>query len=75
MAVAIPEAFGERGIMFALAYVAIQVGRTGFGAVALNRSLGVSNPLSRTYQRIVAWFAIPSVLWIAGGLLDGERLC
>jgi low temperature requirement protein LtrA len=72
MAVAIPEAFGERGIMFALAYVAIQVGRTSFGAVALNRSLGVSHPLSRTYQRIVAWFAIPSVLWIAGGLLDGE---
>ena len=72
MAVAIPEAFGERGLMFALAYVAIQVGRTGFGAVALNRSLGVSHPLSRTYQRIVAWFAIPSVLWIAGGLQDGE---
>src|SRR5919112_6505767 len=72
MAVAIPEAFSERGLMFALAYVAIQVGRTGFGAVALNRSLGVSHPLSRTYQRIVAWFAIPSVLWIAGGLQDGE---
>src|SRR3712207_9057411 len=49
-----------------------QVGRTGFGAVALNRSLGVSDPLSKTYQRIVAWFAIPSVLWIVGGLLDGE---
>ena len=72
MAVAIPEAFGERGIMFALAYVAIQVGRTVFGVVALNRSLGVSDPTSRTYQRIAAWFAIPSVLWIAGGLLDGE---
>jgi low temperature requirement protein LtrA len=27
MSVAIPEAFGERGLMFALAYVAIQVGR------------------------------------------------
>jgi low temperature requirement protein LtrA len=72
MAVAIPEAFGERGIMFALAYVAIQAGRTGFGAITLNRSLGATDPTSRTYQRIVAWFAIPSVLWIAGGLLDGE---
>jgi low temperature requirement protein LtrA len=72
MAVAIPQAFGERGLMFALAYVAIQVGRTGFGAVALSRSLGLSDPMSRTYQRIVAWFAIPSVLWIAGGLLEGE---
>src|SRR5215208_115451 len=27
MSVAIPEAFGERGLMFALAYVTIQVGR------------------------------------------------
>ena len=27
MAVAIPEAFGERGMLFAAAYVAIQVGR------------------------------------------------
>jgi low temperature requirement protein LtrA len=27
MSVAIPEAFGKRGLMFALAYVAIQVGR------------------------------------------------
>jgi Bacterial low temperature requirement A protein (LtrA) len=27
MSVAIPDAFGERGLMFALAYVAIQVGR------------------------------------------------
>jgi low temperature requirement protein LtrA len=72
MAVAIPEAFGERGIMFALAYVAIQLGRTGFGVVVLNRSLGKSDPTSRTYQRIAAWFAVPSALWIAGGLLDGE---
>ena len=30
MSVAIPEAFGERGLMFALAFVAIQVGRTAF---------------------------------------------
>src|SRR5918999_3753829 len=30
MSVAIPEAFGDRGLMFAAAYVAIQVGRTGF---------------------------------------------
>ncbi len=30
MSAAIPEAFGELGLMFALAYVAIQVGRTAF---------------------------------------------
>jgi low temperature requirement protein LtrA len=30
MSVAIPDAFGERGLMFAAGYVAIQVGRTAF---------------------------------------------
>jgi low temperature requirement protein LtrA len=72
MSVAIPEAFGKRGLMFALAYVAIQVGRTEFVFVTLNRSLGPSHPLSRTFQRILAWFLIPAVLWIVGGVLEGE---
>jgi low temperature requirement protein LtrA len=47
MSVAIPEAFGERGLMFALAYVAIQVGRTAFVLIAL----GGTHPLSRNFQR------------------------
>src|ERR687889_2011484 len=42
MSVAIPEAFGERGLMFALAYVSIQVGRTVFAVLALE----ASHPLS-----------------------------
>src|SRR5918998_3984789 len=72
MSVAIPEAFGERGLMFALAYVAIQAGRTAFVFVTLNRSLGPSHPLSRNFKRVLAWFSIPAVLWIVGGVLEGE---
>src|SRR5215216_695886 len=72
MSVAIPEAFGKRGLMFALAYVAIQVGRTAFTFIALRKSLGTSHPLSRTFQRILTWFVGAGVLWIIGGLLDGE---
>ena len=68
MSVAIPEAFGERGLMFALAYVAIQVGRTAFAALALYRA---SHPLSGTFWRILAWFVAAGVLWVAGGLLEG----
>jgi low temperature requirement protein LtrA len=68
MSVAIPEAFGERGLMFALAYVTIQVGRTAFVVLALDKS----SSLGRTFQRILAWFAIPAVLWVVGGLLEGE---
>lgn len=72
MSVAIPDAFGERGLMFALAFVAIQVGRTIFVLVVLRRSLGASDPLSRNFQRILVWLAMAGVLWIVGGLLDGE---
>jgi low temperature requirement protein LtrA len=69
MSVAIPEAFGERGLWFALAYVAIQVGRTAFAALAL---YGASHPLSGTFWRILAWFvAAGGVLWVAGGLIEG----
>src|ERR671917_159947 len=72
MSVAIPEAFGKRGLMFALAYVAIQVGRTAFTFIALRKSLGTSHPLSRTFQRILSWFVGSGVVWIIGGLLEGE---
>jgi low temperature requirement protein LtrA len=72
MSVAIPEAFGEWGLMFALAYVAIQVGRTAFTFITLRKSLGASHPLSRTFQRILTWFVGAGVLWIIGGLLSSE---
>ena len=72
MSVAIPEAFGEGGLMFALAYVAISVGRTAFTFIALRMSLGTSHPLSRSYQRNLSWLVAGGVLWIIGGLLEGE---
>ena len=67
MSVAIPEAFGERGLMFALAYVAIQVGRTGFAVLVLNKQ----HPLGDGFRRILAWFVASSVLWVAGSLFEG----
>jgi low temperature requirement protein LtrA len=72
MSVAIPDAFRERGLMFALAYVTIQVGRTVFVVIALNKSLGRSDPLSRNFQRIFFWLLVSGVLWIIGGLQEGE---
>src|SRR5215218_6746266 len=72
MSVAIPDAFGERGLMYAAAYVAIQVGRTGFVLIALRKALGESHPLSTSFQRILSWLAAAGALWIIGGLLEGE---
>src|SRR5215207_6754000 len=68
MSVAIPEAFGERGLMFALAFVAIQVGRTAFAVLALYNA---SHPLSGTFWRILTWLVAAGVLWVAGGLVEG----
>jgi low temperature requirement protein LtrA len=69
MAVAIPEAFGDRGLMFALAYVAIQVGRHTF------MTFGAADPGSLERSRaahILTWFCFGAVFWIAGGLAEGN---
>jgi len=67
MSVALPEAFGSRGLIFAAAYVAIQVGRTVFAVAALGGQPG----LRRNFQRILIWSAAAGALWIAGGLAAG----
>ena len=69
LAVAIPEAFGDRALLFAGAYVAIQVGRTAFLAFVA----GTPGSLERRRaSRILIWFAASGVLWIAGALAEGE---
>lgn len=67
MACAIPEAFGERGLIFAACYVAMQVGRTLFVVWALGRE----HALAANYRRMLGWLCIAAVFWIAGGLLEG----
>src|SRR5262245_17970331 len=66
LASAIPKAFHERGLWFALAYVAIQVGRSLFIVWALSDGHNPGN--YRNFQRITVWMAVSGVLWIAGGL-------
>ncbi|ODT22489.1 MAG: hypothetical protein ABS35_14700 [Kaistia sp. SCN 65-12] len=68
MTSAIPEAFGDRGLVFASAYVAIQVGRT---AVIL-AMLGRDSPLTPNFRRMFGWLVISGVFWIAGGLAEGH---
>jgi low temperature requirement protein LtrA len=67
MAVALPQAFAERGLLFAVAFVAMQVGRTAFAVVGTREDPG----LHRNFQRILAWQAASGLLWIAGGLASG----
>jgi low temperature requirement protein LtrA len=68
MSAVLPAAFGERGLIFAGAYVVMQIGRTLF-VVAWTRH----NPqLGPTFRRMLAWFAVSGVFWIAGGLNSGS---
>ncbi|MBC7443166.1 MAG: low temperature requirement protein A [Ramlibacter sp.] len=70
--VSIFESFGDRGIVFALAYVTLQLGRTAFMALAVARH---DAGLFRTFVRIFLWLAVAGVFWVVGGLLPpGYRL-
>jgi low temperature requirement protein LtrA len=68
MAIAIPEAFGDRALLFAGAYVAIQVGRHLFLTFA---AAGPGTIERERAAAILVWFVAAGVLWIAGALADG----
>jgi low temperature requirement protein LtrA len=67
MAASLPLAYGERGLVFAISYVAIQVGRS----LVVLAFLGRDHALTANFRRICGWLAISGIAWIAGGLLDG----
>jgi low temperature requirement protein LtrA len=69
MAAALPEALGEHGLLFAGAYIALQVGRNAAAALLLNRD----HPLRDVFERLVAWSAASGVLWVTGGLVAEEH--
>ena len=72
MAVAIPDAFGSRALLFAGAYVAIQIGRTAFLAFVV---AGRGSPQRAPATHILTWFAASGVFWLAGGLAtDSARV-
>lgn len=64
MAAALPEAFAERGLVFAGCYALIQAGRSAY----VLWLLGASHALTPNFRRILAWTMISAAFWIAGGL-------
>jgi low temperature requirement protein LtrA len=67
MSSSLPMAFESRGIAFATAYVLIQVGRTVFFLWAVK-----GHPtLVRNFQRIMVWFILGGMLWVAGAFAHG----
>jgi low temperature requirement protein LtrA len=71
LSMSIPQAFGDRALVFAATYVAMQAGRTAFVWV---HAAG-DDRLRSTYLRILIWFLAAALFWIGGALLPpGARL-
>lgn len=70
LSVSIPKAFTERGLLFAGAYVFMQVGRTLFALWAVRTE---SRSLSRNFLRILVWMLFSGLFWIGGALLEGPQ--
>jgi low temperature requirement protein LtrA len=68
MSMSIPEAFGARGLSFALSFTAMQVGRTLFVVWCL----AGDDIRVRNFQRIAIWLSVSGVFWVLGGLAEGE---
>lgn len=69
MSASIPDAFAARGLTFALAYVAIQTGRTLYLSWVMWR---VRPRLGKSLLRVLIWFLLSAPLWIGGALLDSS---
>ena len=68
LAVALPNAFGDKALIFAASYVALQLGRSLFLAEVFRRE-GAVNTLNQL--RISLWFAGSALFWIGGALAGG----
>ena len=69
LSTSIPKAFENRGLAFAVAYSAMQVGRTLFFLWSVSTSaVGQRN----NFIRILIWLGISAAFWIAGGLSEGN---
>ena len=68
MAVAIPEAFGEKGLLFAASYVFIQVFRQCF--LTFSAEPGTIARLRGVH--ILQWFCFAGIFWIGGAFAEGD---
>lgn len=67
LAIALPEAFAEQGLVFALIYSVMQVGRSLFALYAFR---GEDRQSFLVFVRVTIWLVVSSLFWLAGGLVD-----
>jgi low temperature requirement protein LtrA len=67
MSAAIPQAFLDRALPFAVAYVALQTLRSAFMVIALR-----GQRMGLNYAQLLAWTLIAGVPWVAGAVVEGD---
>lgn len=70
MAIAIPEAFGSRGLLFAGSYVALQVARNAFNVWSAKTGTAEHG----SFLRILIWSIWTGAIWVAAPLIGGDLL-
>ena len=72
LSTSIPQAFGARGVWFASAYAAMQVGRTLFWLLSVPRGRAA---VRWNAIRILIWLGVSAVFWVWGGMAQNvDRL-
>jgi low temperature requirement protein LtrA len=70
LSTSIPTAFEGRGLWFAIAYAAMQTGRTLFWLIVTPEQ---QTAVRHNAIRILVWLCCSGVFWILGGLAEGEK--
>ncbi len=70
LSTAIPYAFDDRALPFAIAYIVMQLGRTIFVIVSYRLVGRHDDALNLT--RIALWFVYSAPFWIAGAVIGGD---
>ncbi len=68
MSTSISHAFDNRGLIFATAYVAMNVVRSAFVLFAFRNTPGQW----LNFRRIITWQVVAGLFWLAGGFADGS---
>ena len=69
LSTSIPKAFEERGLVFALAFVTMQVGRSAFTYLSIPKS---QQGWRMNLLRITCWLTCSGAFWIGGAFAEGQ---
>jgi low temperature requirement protein LtrA len=70
LSMALPRAFDHQSLLFAVPYVAMQVGRSLFSFASL-RHHGEAGEARTALQQAI-WFGLSGALWITGAMLEAD---